>query len=50
MIHVLLEKLEHPRTGEIVVSASKAQKIKGWDTIVSTMKEMSQLTVSLNSV
>ena len=35
MIPVLLEKLEHPRTGEIVVSASKAQKIKGWDTIVS---------------
>ena len=35
MIPVLLEKLEHPRTGEIVVSASKAQKIKGWDTILS---------------
>ena len=34
-ISVLLEKIEHPRSGEIVVSASKAQKIKGWDTIVS---------------
>ena len=34
-IPVLLEKIEHPKTGEIVVSASKAQKIKGWDTIVS---------------
>ena len=34
-IPVLLEKIEDPRTGEIVVSASKAQKIKGWDTIVS---------------
>ena len=34
-IPVLLEKIEHPKTGEIVVSASKAQKIKGWDSIVS---------------
>ncbi len=34
-ISVLLEKIEHPRSGEIVVSASKAQKIKGWDIIVS---------------
>ena len=34
-ISVLLEKIEHPKTGEIIVSASKAQKIKGWDTIVS---------------
>ena len=34
-ISVLLEKIEHPRSGEIVVSASKAQKIKGWDSIVS---------------
>ena len=30
-----MEKIEHPKTGEIIVSASKAQKIKGWDTIVS---------------
>ena len=30
-----MEKIEHPKTGEIIVSASKAQKIKGWDTIGS---------------
>ena len=33
-IPVLLERLED-KEGNIVVSASKAQKIKGWDTIVS---------------
>ena len=29
-INVLLEKLEHPKTGEIVVSAEKAIKLEGW--------------------
>ncbi len=38
-ISVLLEKLEHPKTGEIVVSASKAQKIKGWESIVSSYEK-----------
>ena len=33
-IPVLLEKIED-KNGEVVVSASKAQKIKGWQTLVS---------------
>ena len=33
-ISVLLEKLEHPKTGEIVVSAERALKIAGWNTIL----------------
>ena len=33
-ISVLLERLEHPKTGEIVVSATKAQKIRGWNQLV----------------
>ena len=33
-IHVLLEKLEHPKTGEIIVSAEKAMKLAGWNKIV----------------
>ena len=28
-INVLLEKLEHPKTGEIIVSAEKAMKLAG---------------------
>ena len=38
-IPVLLEKIEHPKTGEIVVSASKAQKIKGWDKLVEAYEK-----------
>ena len=38
-ISVLLEKIEHPKTGEIVVSASKAQKIQGWNQIVSSYEK-----------
>ena len=38
-IPVLLEKIEHPKTGEIVVSASKAQKIKGWDKLVEAFEK-----------
>jgi len=37
-IPVLLERLED-RNGEIVVSASKAQKIKGWDTLVKAFEK-----------
>ena len=33
-ISVLLERIEHPKTGEVVVSALKAQKIKGWETLI----------------
>ena len=33
-IEVLLEALEHPKTGEIVVSAAKAAKIAGWQSLV----------------
>ena len=33
-IPVLLEKIED-KNGEVLVSANKAKKIKGWDTIVS---------------
>ena len=33
-ISVLLERIEHPKTGEIVVSALKAAKIAGWDQLV----------------
>jgi len=38
-ISVLLEKLEHPKTGEVIVSASKAQKIKGWDKLVEAYEK-----------
>ncbi len=37
-IAVLLERLED-RNGEIVVSASKAQKIKGWDILVNAFEK-----------
>ena len=37
-ISVLLEKIED-RNGEIVVSASKAQKIKGWDKLVEAYEK-----------
>ena len=37
-IPVLLERLED-RNGEIVVSASKAQKIKGWDILVKAFEK-----------
>ena len=45
-ISVLLEKIED-KNGEVVVSASKAQKIKGWDKLVEAMKKMNQLWVRL---
>ena len=34
-IKILLERIEHPKTGEVVVSASKAAKIAGWDKLVT---------------
>ena len=37
-IPVLLERLED-RNGEIVVSASKAQKIKGWDILIDKFEK-----------
>ena len=37
-IPVLLERLED-KNGEIVVSASKAQKIKGWDILVEAFEK-----------
>ena len=37
-IEVLLERLEHPKTGEIIVSAEKAVKLAGWKKIVDMHK------------
>jgi small subunit ribosomal protein S1 len=46
-IKVLLEKIED-KNGEVLVSASKAQKIAGWDKLVSKpMKIMNQSWVKL---
>ena len=36
-IQVLLERIED-KNGEVVVSASKAQKIKGWDILVKAFE------------
>ena len=33
-LDVLLERLEHPKNGEIIVSAEKAIKLKGWNRVV----------------
>ena len=38
-IRVLIEKLEHPKTGEIIVSAEKALKLEGWNKIVDLYKK-----------
>ena len=37
-IQVLLERIED-KNGEVVVSATKAQKIKGWDTLVKAFED-----------
>tara|TARA_Y100001970_G_scaffold161529_1_gene197542 strand:- start:34854 stop:36623 length:1770 start_codon:yes stop_codon:yes gene_type:complete len=37
-LKVLLEKLEHPKTGEIIVSAEKAMKLDGWNRVVACHK------------
>ena len=41
-ISVLLEKIED-KNGEVIVSAIKAQKIKGWDKLLRLMKKTNQL-------
>ena len=46
-ISVLLEKIED-KNGEVLVSASKAQKIKGWDKLVEAFEKMNQLWVKLH--
>ena len=38
-IKVLLERLEHPKTGEIIVSAEKAKKLEGWGKVVELYKK-----------
>ena len=38
-IEVLLERLEHPKTGEIIVSYEKAVKLAGWKRIVELHKQ-----------
>ena len=43
-ISVLLEKIED-KNGEVLVSASKAQKIKGWDKLVEAYEKMNLLWV-----
>ena len=37
-ISVLLEKIED-KNGDVIVSASKAQKIKGWDKLVEAYEK-----------
>jgi len=37
-LSVLLERLEHPKTGEIIVSAEKALKLEGWRRICEMYK------------
>ena len=37
-IQVLLERLEHPKTGQIVVSAEKAVKLQGWNRVCEMAK------------
>ena len=45
-ISVLLEKIED-KNGEVLVSASKAQKIKGWDKLVEAYEKKNLLWVKL---
>ena len=46
-IQVLLERIED-KNGEVVVSASKAQKIKGWDILVKITNQLwAKLQVSV---
>ena len=47
-IPVLLERLED-RNGEIVVSASKAQKIKGWDILVEAFEKSEPIIGKITS-
>ena len=43
-IDVLLERLEHPKNGEIIVSAEKAIKLKGWNRIVDMYSKEEPVT------
>ena len=45
-IPVLLEKIED-KNGEVLVSASKAQKIKGWDVLVQAYEKNEPIMVRL---
>ena len=47
-ISVLLEKLED-KMGEVVVSASKAQKIKGWDKLVQAYENKEPIMGKITS-
>ena len=47
-ISVLLERIED-RNGEVLVSASKAQKIKGWDKIVEAYDKNETITGKITS-
>ena len=40
-ISVLLERIED-KNGDVIVSASKAQKIKGWDKLVEAYEKKNQ--------
>ena len=47
-IPVLLEKIED-RNGEVLVSASKAQKIKGWDKLVEAYEKKEPIMGKITS-
>ncbi len=47
-ISVLLERIED-RNGEVLVSASKAQKIKGWDKLVESFEKNEPITGKITS-
>ena len=47
-ISVLLERIED-RNGEVLVSASKAQKIKGWDKLVECFEKNEPITGKITS-
>jgi len=47
-VHVLLERIED-KNGEVIVSASKAQKIKGWDILVKAFENNEPITGKITS-
>ena len=47
-VHVLLERIED-KNGEVIVSASKAQKIKGWDILVKAFESNEPITGKITS-
>ncbi len=47
-ISVLLERIED-KNGEVLVSASKAQKIKGWDKLVAAYEQNESITGKITS-